>query len=851
MNDESLRQLSPEDQNLSETLQSGAESVQINPHFQTNLESQLKQSHPANKQPKGARIKILPALGWAIVIIGAFLILDWAVRSLAPAPQPAADGTPNPNVQFESTPTAETSAAPELPIESETTPTPSGTEYAWRGTKLYLDAPLPGMPVEANLYQLSPEQPATAESARALAQRFGIQGEVYQAPGDLPDTTQFLVTDGQQRLYVRSEQYFLYYTDYANYSTDMFSFHEPLQQDEVAKHIDAFLKSHGYDFTYQIENAPQLINDYYVVPLSSDGFPLRYDYLMPVRLEIKLDVSGQVIFLQSNLIAYEQIGTFGIRTAQEAWERVLHENGAAGMQEGMRGAGILKEYFWKRSYPDNQTVTIYDRVNSFPPADPAGTPFVSIGDQTVTGNIAGLEAIEGNRLVEASGQFSTENGVRRFHVDSWKVSDAVETAVSGSLNREGEHFILSTHEGNQYTLADVPSDIPLEAQTPGTDLNIDGVLVNGSLEWRSIQYFPSDGPHGGGGGGGGLGFYKLNLTGTPVPLPTPQIPQETKPRTGNYVVQEGDTLTAIAEANGITVDELMQLNGLTDATIFIGQELVIPGVPPEPSPVGQKIEGQRGIAMVEIYRQTDGSQQTIYRLLSPQSSQYNYFQLIGDGLEGLEKYHNRPVDIWGTIESVDINNGIVVNVERYEVPFPDLQFQILRGTQEQVTLDGQEAILFTTKGQTYVQFSLAGDIERSIVGNPGDEVLAEALILPGESFGGYPAVRVYSLALAINPKNGQPMDMQVGADQPFVIDGPVPGDQLAAPPTATIEKVELVYYTPDTRYRSSGNSTSPVYLQPIWRFYGHYSEGSEFEILIQALKDEYLLPEVETVEPPG
>ncbi len=69
--------------------------------------------------------------------------------------------------------------------------------------------------------------------------------------------------------------------------------------------------------------------------------------------------------------------------------------------------------------------------------------------------------------------------------------------------------------------------------------------------------------------------------------------------------------------------------------------------------------------------------------------------------------------------------------------------------------------------------------------------------------------------------------------------------------TATIESVELVYFTPDQRYAIPDPTAEPVYIQPAWRFQGHYWDGSEFEILVQALKDEFLLPEIDAIEPPG
>jgi|GEM_PF-1138395 hypothetical protein len=69
-------------------------------------------------------------------------------------------------------------------------------------------------------------------------------------------------------------------------------------------------------------------------------------------------------------------------------------------------------------------------------------------------------------------------------------------------------------------------------------------------------------------------------------------------------------------------------------------------------------------------------------------------------------------------------------------------------------------------------------------------------------------------------------------------------------PTATLEKTELVHYIRDP-YAEAWNPISESYIQPVWRFYGHYSNGDEFEILIQALKEEYLFPELAPHTPPG
>ncbi len=67
----------------------------------------------------------------------------------------------------------------------------------------------------------------------------------------------------------------------------------------------------------------------------------------------------------------------------------------------------------------------------------------------------------------------------------------------------------------------------------------------------------------------------LRPTSTPSPTARPQI---TPPAGGLiYEVQSGDTLYGLATAHGITVEDIMKANGLTDrASLRVGQKLVIP-----------------------------------------------------------------------------------------------------------------------------------------------------------------------------------------------------------------------------------------------------------------------------------
>ena len=105
---------------------------------------------------------------------------------------------------------------------------------------------------------------------------------------------------------------------------------------------------------------------------------------------------------------------------------------------------------------------------------------------------------------------------------------------------------------------------------------------------------------------------------------------------------------------------------------------------------------------------------------------------------------------------------------------------------------------------------------------------------------------------AVNPVDGQPAQFTGSADKFNIVDENVqPGMENYVQPELTIESVELVYYVPDPQTSRQGSGPGPHYLQPAWRFYGHYSDGSEVEFLVQALKQEFLLPELEPYTGPG
>jgi LysM repeat protein len=72
-------------------------------------------------------------------------------------------------------------------------------------------------------------------------------------------------------------------------------------------------------------------------------------------------------------------------------------------------------------------------------------------------------------------------------------------------------------------------------------------------------------------------------TATPTVTPTSPPTETPTPQVTTYIVQANDTLSLIAGRFGVTVDSIMEVNGLTDYTIQVGQELLIPVEAEEPA----------------------------------------------------------------------------------------------------------------------------------------------------------------------------------------------------------------------------------------------------------------------------
>ncbi len=866
------------------------EQTNANSHFAATLEERLRNAHSPKTSGVAALFKqVSPTLRWVALMILLGLVLSLSIKTLIPAPQPAAENTPT---IPDAIPTSE---------NTDTTPPPQGETFDYDGAQLIMNVPFPDAPAQVNVYTAFRSQPATAEYVQALAVQFGIEGGLYTniTQGQSPDGAPLMVTDGKQELLVYSQNNYQYTSDRVKSSRNYTS----IPHENAETIIREYMQTHGFDFNFSVEAEGGSFGGYLLRQLSPDGLPMESDTQGSTR--VTLDEDGNILSISMSIIDYEpaSLGNFGIRTATEALQQMTAENYLGGSVQSGGSApdpDLAPPQYWYHDYADNQTVTVYGNVVAYPAVDSNAPAILFFENVPIAGNIDGMNTLDPYTFVQATGQFVVENGVRKLNIESWN-QDVQMTCAIGSARRAGEQTLITSEpeSSTEYTLVEPPADLPLDTKSilPDSQLVSCGAAIDGQFYWTSIQFYTDSSQMGGGGGGGGF-FYQLNLSGTPVPFPTTaptdatlppfdytvvdgdtcasigmafgvsinsivttnnlpanciisvgqhlMIPYPT-PTSGqssayssaelasfpSYTVQPDDTLAKIAESYNVSVDDIVQANSLpNNNTVVTGSTLIIPIT---------RLEGERGVVNVQVYEKPDGRQRTSYTFATERYQAY--YQLQGNNLETLKETMNRPVKIWGGL-SVDETGMAFITVEKFEALYPDLQFQVLRGTQETKEIDGAQAILFNTGGTTYIQLRSDGGYPDYNYGN-GEEVILEALQVPDETYAGYPAIRVFMMAPAINPTTGDPMELPRTAETIEVLPDPFGNADQYISPDTIIEKVELVYYVSDpTSYDDTLDPAQvEVYLQPVWYFQGHNENGDVVNIYIQALKQEYLLPE--------
>src|SRR5215216_5135063 len=95
MNKDLINQLPADEQALAEKISTAAESMKLSQNFQWNLETQLMDTYQSKKGGAGQSwfMKFAAPLSWGVAVFIVVLLLSWALRSLLPELQPAAEPT--------------------------------------------------------------------------------------------------------------------------------------------------------------------------------------------------------------------------------------------------------------------------------------------------------------------------------------------------------------------------------------------------------------------------------------------------------------------------------------------------------------------------------------------------------------------------------------------------------------------------------------------------------------------------------------------------------------------------------------------------------------------------------------
>jgi hypothetical protein len=101
MNREIFDQLPADERPVAANLYAAAENMKVPPAFQWTLQSQLMDAYQNKSQPNKDRVsKIIAPVGWAVVAVIGFVLLNWTFRSLV-LPEQISAGTSSEEVPFE------------------------------------------------------------------------------------------------------------------------------------------------------------------------------------------------------------------------------------------------------------------------------------------------------------------------------------------------------------------------------------------------------------------------------------------------------------------------------------------------------------------------------------------------------------------------------------------------------------------------------------------------------------------------------------------------------------------------------------------------------------------------------
>ncbi|MEW5869319.1 MAG: zf-HC2 domain-containing protein [Chloroflexota bacterium] len=758
-------------------------------------------------------LRTLVGAGAVVLLV---VLLSWSIHALLP--QPAGPAGITPSVQLLPT-TTQDSPAPSTPQEALTpsaTPVLPAETQRWVGlfpnTDFTFAVALPNQPQEVQLFRQVLSEALTADNARQMAARLGVNGEPQETYGEAARHTIYEVSNGYDvARFINSPDNFVISRAASLVKPGGSA---PLSEQEQIAAAKAYLKSLGLlELPYQAGINPR--GEVEFTPLL-EGRQVLYgigDTAGAMGLaKVALDPSGQVSAVYYSKQTFEVLGSLPILSAAQAWERLSSGNAAArSMFAVLAAPGETPYQQWSPTYSTGQRADLYGYLQVISP--PGGSRQLWMYGYAIA-NEAALAAAPNNEFLHVWGQFETDTAGRSvLNVTGWEISTAQEEYLPGTIQRQVEQITLLTEDGRSLRLPGAPADL-----TDGAAVFATGVVTPdnpSSLQWRLLETgsFSSYGVSrscGGGGGGGGGGPENANFGG------------------GSFQLE----------------DVLLAVSTLTPQAGGTATPTPIP--PTGALQTGQEISGIQGALTLYQHRYEDGHQAlegSLYVEPGNFSPEALSLLLEGPGLQGAEPLQSLPVKVWGQI--VEVRDGTpIVTVTRIEAAYPDLSVQAWMGSVEAVTVEGQKALLLSAQdGNTYILKRSIDCGADCIVGRPGDTAIYEGYLLPGETFGGYPVLVELSAGMAapnLDLKDYPLSSLEIGVWDEAGSGANYNSEYMQG--QVTIDQIELAYAAVSLEGCVSSPETlenfgSWLVVQPVWVFSGHFEDGRLFVIQIQALPD--------------
>jgi hypothetical protein len=376
-----------------------------------------------------------------------------------------------------------------------------------------VNAPFPGDPVTATVYQ----QPATGlftpEEVQRYAQLLGVNGPVYREvlpepvfftpEGEaLPETrpwsppTYYYVFDGQRQVSFYDAN--IYYFDQSvaqNEARVMMPF------DQAAPIVEAFLRERGLlDFPYEIASTwgdnveiRRLING--VISMTPEFF-------------VSVNSAGEIMSLSYQPFnKLQAIGDYPLRPAADAWQQILDEGfdyhssywftmpdpnapqPTPVPYEPMPWEELYR--YWPRTFNDGDPMTIIGYPLVYLAVNGDAAPRIMVDQYLLSGATADLEALAAyaGQPVRIEGIARGAMPTMRLELTGWRPAPNHEwQSMQGAIRFDGAQVLFDSDTGESFVVPNAPVDL-----TDGERVNLSGWSIESGegplriFNWSSID----------------------------------------------------------------------------------------------------------------------------------------------------------------------------------------------------------------------------------------------------------------------------------------------------------------------------------------------------------------------------